>query len=1659
MSDPTSVDVVSIIRRKASSTDHLSLGELIQSNFIREYGDIDRIRFVDLLCDSDSPAIHEPPLSTGVAERASLSHSKLKDFVINFDLRQFGLEYGTRVAILLPNGPELAVCLLSVISRWCAVPLNPTITVGELQSEIKSSKAQAIILLSGAPGSDIIISTAKQLNIGILVITPLGAIAGLFRIVMLSPVPSDDKMPISSSKQNVKLLLHTSGTSGNKKLVPYTFNMVLIGVSCIIESWQLTRSDVCLNMMPLFHIGGIMRNVLAPILSGGTLIACSGFDALLFWDIMNVQRVTWYYAAPTMHHAILLQAEQRRATNSALSTSSIRFIANAAGGLLPVLALGLKATFKCLILTSYGMTECMPISTPPPEYNLDPSGTSGKAVGPSILIVDDDLKVLPDNSKGNIFVRGVPCFGGYEDNDTANEESFFTINGQSGWFNTGDMGYLDANGYLFISGRSKEVINRGGETISPFEIEEALVQHTSIKEAIAFSAPHAQYQESVGAVIVVKNGSNRPDLISLHKYLDNKLHRSKWPQVLVFMDALPKNAAGKVLRIKFAERIGLADIDEESSQLTRMYEGQCPPIGAPLTLKIKITLVKIGEEILTTFLTAQSDIKSAIVIKTDFPFRQDTFVAFIVLTNSEHHNPKDVEKLKLLMDGLQLSCEASLHKYLVPAFIHPIHYFPKKPKAGGGEEVDYQALTTKALQIYNEINTVAPRNAIESQIEAIFRAQLSASSTVSVTASFFDLGGDSLKAGQLVSALRKKLRVQLSVSDLFTAPTVESLAHKISLMKTLGSPGMGSGAAKKVNGSESSKDAIYSQKDQFESWEFSMHNSSTSFACLFIQSLPLLVIYPFRAIIIWFLIAAPWVELMRRGYGRFNSLICAMAIARFTLGILAPLVGILAKWLIIGRYKVGKYPIWGSMYLRWWLVQQIVAIMGKGYFRDDLPIIGPHLVRAYYVMMGAKIGSNVKIHKDAKIGQPDLLTIGNDVVIDNATIRPFGLEEGHFVMLPITIGDRCSIGVKSVVAPGTTLPSGTCIGPLSSSHEMNDGEAHFRDYCRPSFAPPPFMLILLVGIPILLFNISIGLVPWYFGLRILVSGAKYGGWYVSDIHSIHSAFMWWITPERLIFYFMIRIIRRCITPIMRLIFVIGVKKYFIGEFIPMNNYQRNLPWNRFRYWLMARLLPGGGLGGVAKLVGTHYEIISIIYRLLGAKVGKRVYWPGSGLEIVEYDLLDVGDDVVFGSRSVVMTSSAKRSARVTFEAGTMIADRCVILPGVTIRKGAVLGSGSLAEENMDVPVGSVWVGSTGGRCVMASPADPSYDVKDTITPFGRAFYLGQAIFPVIPLHVVVMYNMIWQAFCTCYRNCPIALSLMLCRRIMSFDDIEYSSGELFQFTMLAFIPINILRTIISLGIDIIGKWSILGKRVQGVYPWDESSYCQLWQLYLTIQEIRRAERRKCGILDMIQGSQYLVWYFRALGSDIGKNVCLYPNGGDPMMTEPDLVTIGDNACIDDASLIAHINTRGIFRLNPLNVGKGCVLKSMCRLLSGASTESHSILKEHTLVLAGENVDSGQVWQGWPSVSSLPLTSHRAELIKMLEKELFDLANRDKKQKQEIRMLKRAELVGGGLSSVSFQEVEIQDLEKNDGKSRGVLEKEPLLKGQKQTYGSSIVKEI
>jgi acyl-CoA synthetase (AMP-forming)/AMP-acid ligase II/acetyltransferase-like isoleucine patch superfamily enzyme/acyl carrier protein len=1442
---------------------------------------------IDLLPNSNTPAIAQP-LSK---EKKPLTHMRLKQFVSKeFDLCQYGLEEGCRVSVLIPNGPELAVAMVSVLSRWCAAPINPTNTREEIRSELLSTQAQAIIILAGAAANEAALQAAESVGLGVLVITPSDSTSGLFSISPLRPVirAADCKRGPSVAETvagftryehpETVLLLHTSGTSGNKKLVPYSLDMVINGVGCIVSSWNLKPSDVCLNMMPLFHIGGIMRNILSPILSGGCVIACSGFDPLLFWDVLySRQKVTWYYAAPTMHHALLMEAANRLAP---LPVQDIRFTANAAGGLLPVLAEGLRTTFNAVILTSYGMTECMPISSPPQTYRLDPTGTSGIPVGPEVIIVDVDVdatKSVGPGVKGNILVRGAPCFGGYENNGTATEESFFCVNGKEGWFNTGDMGHLDENNYLFISGRSKEVINRGGETISPFEIEEAIIQHPMIKDTIAFSAPHAEFQETVGAVIVTHPDKPRPDLLHLHKYLEDKLHRSKWPQVIIYMDALPKNAGGKVLRIKMAERTGLKDIDEESSQLTRLYEATCPKINTPLTVKIPISAVDSDPQDTERFLLDEdSRVQKATVLKVDLPFRRDAFVGFVEVPEKQRMATRELSDMAF---DLEKVCEEELPQYRVPLFIHIMERLPVGP-----ESID--RLNKLAIQLFNEKNVIEPRNEIEKEMEVIWRSQLGSTSIISVVESFFDLGGDSLKAGQLVAAMRKKLKVDLSVADLLTAPTIEAMATKVSILKTLGgstdvprSPtkrGQNKSSILKLSGLNL---ADLDEEDKYQSVEGVSPYSSASFSCLLMQSLPIVLIGPLQATCKWFLWAFYWVLLQREGLDRLYSLLVAIVMMKATMGTVGPFIGIAAKWLIVGKYKSGRYPLWGNMYLRWWLVNQVISVFGQGFFKDDFPIIGPQLVRWYYIMMGAKIGKNVKINANAQIGEWDLLTIGDDVCIDNATVQPFTLDEGHFILLPIKIGSQCSVGVKSVISPGTDMPAGTSLGPLSSTYEMHDAQPHYRNYCRTSFAGPPQWLILCLGSPILLFVDIVCRIPWFFGLYCMVHVAITDGWYVAEIKSIYDAFLWWVTPDRMIFYFSLRVLNRCVVPYVRLSFAIFFKWTIIGKFTPMSPEEKAKPWNKFRYWLMQRLLPGGGLAGVARLVGTHYSIISAIFRALGAKIGKYVYWPGSGLEIVEYDLLEVGDNVTFGSRSVVMTSTAIRSGKVTFEAGAMIADRCVVLPGVTMRRGSVLGSGSLAAENFEAPVGSVWVGSRHGSAMNAAPADLSYGRKDTLTSFAKAFYHREVDYFVIPLSFIVMYNTLWQAFCTCFRHAAIPLSLLSVHYMMIYGIISDSKISFYKYVILTSIVVHLVLSVMALSIDVATKWAVIGRRKQGLYSWDTSTYCQRWQLHLTLQEIRRAEGKKAGLLEKLQGSQWLVWYFRALGCTIGRNVCLYPNGG------------------------------------------------------------------------------------------------------------------------------------------------------------------------------------
>jgi len=869
-----------------------------------------------------------------------------------------------------------------------------------------------------------------------------------------------------------------------------------------------------------------------------------------------------------------------------------------------------------------------------------------------------------------------------------------------------------------------------------------------------------------------------------------------------------------------------------------------------------------------------------------------------------------------------------------------------------------------------------------------------------VTQSFFNIGGDSMKAGQLVNKIRKEMKINLFIQDLFNNPTIEDLAlklnnqiksnkddHSQSRNKTYNSTLEYSSTIDDdmcidQNMSSVGIDSQYSE-DHLSSTSSSSSSSScssTSIMCLLLQSLPLLFFRPMKTFFSWFIFVSVWIIILTKlNISRIYSLVLSIIISGNINSILLPFIAILLKWLIIGKYKSGRYLLWSFMYLKIWLVDQIIMICGKGIFRrDDLLVI-------YYRLLGAKIGTNVKISGKAILRHYDLITIHDDCSIDDCTMIPFGLEANNFIMLPISLGVGCIVCIKSIIIPGSFMPPYSSIGPLSTS---NDHSSSDKDYelhnqmCRKKYKAPTFLLKYMLGYPIINILILIKYIPWYFILVWMINDARASGTYTT-LHSIFQLMQWFTSSHRIGFFFFIRVVNDTLMPFINLLLVILVKIIIIGKFLPSSSssLSSELSWCRFQYWLMNEILPtDSGLLGVADLVGTHYEIISIIYRLLGSKIGNRVYWPGSGMNIIQYDLFEVGNDVVFGSRSAILTRTSNDIFKsVIIEDGCMVADRCVLLPGTVLKRGSVLGSGSLAHEDFIASVGSVWIGSRDGMAVELQSEDKSYLTKNLISPFGKAFYQHQSNYYVIPLWLIILYNWLWSVICKCYDTAPFLLSLLILINLHLYQYFGTLASSLFVTLLIIFILLKNIFDLFALLIVITMKWILLGRRKSGEYEWDLSSYCQRWQILLTIERISN------NLKNFLQGSFYIVLYFRILGAKIGTNICLYPMGADPMMTEPDLVTIGDQCSIDNASLVAHINTRGKFALNALHIGKQCSLKSSSRLLSGATMENNSIMLEHTLIMAGDILEKNTVKQGWPAYKEFSMHQYMKMIELMIKK--------------------------------------------------------------------------
>ncbi len=483
------------------------------------------------------------------------------------DLNRLGIGRNDRVAIVLPNGPELAVAFLSIAGAATCAPLNPGYTAAEFDFYLSDLGPKALVVQSGSQSPAIDVACAR--GIPVLELTPLhGEADGLFALNG-APGPGPAS-PGSARASDVALVLHTSGTTSRPKIVPLTHKNLCSSARNIARTLQLTPDDRCLNIMPLFHIHGLMAGVLASLNAGGSVACTPGFLAPQFFEWMETFKPTWFTAVPTMHQAIL---ERSASHPDVIARSRLRFIRSSSSSLAPNVMEEMETVFKVPVIEAYGMTEAshQMASNPMPPGMRKP-GSVGIAAGPEIAIMGEhDARLRPGEALGEIVIRGPSVTLGYSNNAEANQKSF-----TNGWFRTGDLGYLDADGYLFITGRIKEIINRGGEKISPREVDEVFLGHPAVAQAVTFGVPDVRLGETVAIAVVLKDASVSQD--QLRKFAADRLAFFKVPERVLILDEIPKGATGKIQRIGLASKLGLVENASASSTPAIEYVAPRTPV-------------------------------------------------------------------------------------------------------------------------------------------------------------------------------------------------------------------------------------------------------------------------------------------------------------------------------------------------------------------------------------------------------------------------------------------------------------------------------------------------------------------------------------------------------------------------------------------------------------------------------------------------------------------------------------------------------------------------------------------------------------------------------------------------------------------------------------------------------------------------------------------------------------------------------------------------------------------------------------------------------------------------------------------------------------------------------------------------------------------------
>lgn len=1052
------------------------------------------------------------------------------------------------------------------------------------------------------------------------------------------------------------------------------------------------------------------------------------------------------------------------------------------------------------------------------------------------------------------------------------------------------------------------------------------------------------------------------------------------------MNDIPKNKIGKVLRINFRERLNIPCVTNEVSSFELLYEAQCTADGN--VISFQAVKWSVGDVIET--------VKKHPQVKTCAAYRSGgKFYLFIVKINDDDEG---------LVSNIEKYLQSSVHDYMLPTdIILQAHTFKD------WELIDDKNLVNLVKQ--QEKTTGDPVTLALCDIFglAIGMPKDSEGNHIKFpeNGNFIDYGGNSLKAGIITSMLRTKLGVTLPPSTFYeeSCQTPAGLAIKcrerMSKDHTLLTQGYGKFRIERDDTDHHKSFNSPDYKKRMKLRPPSGAKNPFNPLVMVFQASPFYLMKPLAYLLRWtiFVHISQLIHLIHWNTSHVSSvphfvyLLLTFLLCGICFEIVFPIIGILMKWLVIGRYRVGAYPLWAVYYLRWWFIHKLLLITDVGIFK-----LNSYLFTIYLRLMGAKVGRNSRVSCDAEIFEFDLINIGADCYLDECVIRPFVLSRGHMNLWKIVIGDSCVIGLRSNVVAGTSLPNGTVVGPNTTTYarDLKSGNGStadkdtadgmkLRDLCRETIPDPHFLLECLVGWPIIMIAELISNIPWFYCLYLLTTNMS-----PTTKTNLAELILYFASSNRIGYLLLARIVHQYVVCLLYIIVAICIKRLIIGEFKagPRKLDQKSL----FRYWLMKTLLPLEKLQPVASIVGSHYEVVSIIYRLLGAKVGKRVYWPGTNLNIVEFDLLTVGNDVVFGAKSHIVCGDAKECAAVTIDDGAMCADNCVLLPGSRIGRDAILGTGGLLKKGFHLADGSIWYGSYNGNAVMlrdgyirnkklstveigdkyekmgASNATilsmGNYDQEETIRPFGRAFYERKANYFVFPLSFVIVYNALFLFLGTTLRAIPFFAALGVTAYYIHSSGSVVNGGLIILILFSSISIFYVLVSVFTIFVEILAKWTLIGRLKEGKYNWDTSSHCQRWKILHAIQDIGGR-----NMLNFMGGSSWIILFFRAMGCKIGKRVCLYPNRGYPYMTEPDLVVLEDDVAVDRASIVCHLNTLGEFTIQPLAIGAGTVIQNDSRIGPGAKLLEDCTLLDHSYIEQGETAERNSVWQGYPATKT------------------------------------------------------------------------------------------